>query len=256
MTDYNVLSDTDRTSWTRIMMVFRFFYPRLRWQIICYPIVSAVVFLLFVLLYHYGHFMKATYVVGILGYMVALAPLVLATRDDFEMETALPANGIEKFIFYIGYFLIVIPLLVYIPAELLSIFVYGELYNTLITSQLPVNIADFGISGSLTLLSSIVSNGTMIMICLLTVAVSRTNRLLKGIMFPLLTTLVIGLVTGVAAIMYTISSMHHNDMLQDNPMEFSTHLVQMISYPLTFIFSILFIVTLFMFWRKAINRQV
>lgn len=121
MKSAEILSKTDRTSWSRIMMVAGYFWPRLRLLFWLLPVVSAVVTL------------AVTYIPGpakmlcmsLLGLLIVLAPVRLTKRPDGEFTFTLPALGMEKCIVLFLVFFIAVPLLIIVPAQIVCMIVSG-----------------------------------------------------------------------------------------------------------------------------------
>lgn len=242
------------------MMVARYYYPRLRWQMILYPLVSIVVFVLFKLLYDHGIDRMAVLLLGILGYMVEFAPLVLALRDDSELDAGLPACGLEKYLFLLGYFLVAIPLLVFAPSELLSLIFYGELDQQLVLSQAGVTLPEV-MSMTELILGSVSSTISIILTCLWVVLANRTHRVLKGILFPIIVSLAVGIVGGIGAVIIMIA--HFGDindpsLVGDAGAVGSQVLILMkpILNALTVVMVIYSVIAAVMLWRTVTRRQV
>lgn len=105
----------NRFSWDRVMRIGEFYFPALRMQMILYPVVALVLYGLTFL----GHYTLGG-TVGILsnglsstvlGFMFYFAPVALTRRDTRIVETMLPATTVEKSVFLLGYFFVVIPVL-------------------------------------------------------------------------------------------------------------------------------------------------
>ncbi len=107
-------------SWRRFVAVARFYYPRLRIQILVYPI-AAVFFSIWISVAA-GHELAeliAAPVIMAIGAMISFGPIALACRKGIETETLLPATGAEKCTFILLYGLIIIPLLILRPMQIM-----------------------------------------------------------------------------------------------------------------------------------------
>ncbi|MDE6534543.1 MAG: hypothetical protein K2K82_00870 [Muribaculaceae bacterium] len=125
------LSNTDRTSWKRIAMVWNFYLPYTRKKLIGFTILSFLVEGMMYYAYTYMPQQTATPILLMLSVMIAalmsFSGLVFAKPRGRELQTLLPALGMEKSIVIIGYVAVVIPLLLSIPS-LLS-WLLGSLYT-------------------------------------------------------------------------------------------------------------------------------
>lgn len=101
-------------SWERVKMLFRFYFPSLKPQLIAYPLatfVMAVVLLLTIkneLLFG----LLATLILLVVSYMLYWNPIIFTRKNYHLTETILPVSGNEKVAFYYIYTFVAIPLLV------------------------------------------------------------------------------------------------------------------------------------------------
>lgn len=183
----------DKFQWARVMAVARYYWPRLRNQVIAYPLVSLVVFALMILLDKAGAGMLGDMLYGLTGYLVMFGAIALVTRHDFDVTTVLPAKGSEKCVFILFYALVAIPLLVYAPGNLLSLIVYGEW----IFSR-TLNMSDMlDLDAWVVIFSNMLSSAAAIGTCLWTIMANRRHRVVKGIIYPLFPALGFGIITGI-----------------------------------------------------------
>ncbi|MCM1484046.1 MAG: hypothetical protein NC043_06900 [Muribaculaceae bacterium] len=95
---------------TRIGMVAAYYYPLLKLQMVLYPCVAiALGIMQFVLSRTEIGFIFGSMLGTVINFMVYFAPCVFARRGDRYIEVLLPATGMEKSIFIIGYSLVVLP---------------------------------------------------------------------------------------------------------------------------------------------------
>lgn len=129
-TDTSLFSDS--FSWQRVMMVARFYWPRLRTPLLLFVLVSAV-----------SGFLNAWLMQSVLGLVISalpsmilawifyLFPLIFTRNQSPVTETLLPATAAEKSVFFIVMCLLVNPILVYIPYytlnHLSSLFFTGDI---------------------------------------------------------------------------------------------------------------------------------
>lgn len=112
---------TDRFSWRRVGMVARFFYPKLRSQIILFPMMAVALSL-------WVYLMPNTFVLKdmLTGFMYLAVTLMLCwasgkfAGSNRQCETMLPALWSEKALIVVVYSLIVVPLLLFVPQMLVD----------------------------------------------------------------------------------------------------------------------------------------
>lgn len=115
-TAYISATPRDSWSWHRIGRLIGFYLPRLRKQMIIFPIASLVLASLLLINAGDGKFDQAMFVLVFtaLPYWFALGPLSLTSGGDARpVERMLPALPAEKFFVQMVYILVVIPLMVY-----------------------------------------------------------------------------------------------------------------------------------------------
>lgn len=104
------------------MDVVRFYWPRIRMQVILYPLISLVTTGLLVLATVTG--LKGGIVFGewIFTLMLVFAPLAFVRYDSRSVDISLPALWSEKAVFMLGYVLVAVPLLVLVIPAVAQIF--------------------------------------------------------------------------------------------------------------------------------------
>lgn len=122
MISSETLSNTDRTSWRRVVMVGQYFWPVLKKKVIIIPIVSLLIFIAadFIGLNECNR--PAVMLINMLTYLIILSPVFFAKRPSDEVFCSLPANGLEKCIFVFGYSYVIVPLLVFLPGDIYFLF--------------------------------------------------------------------------------------------------------------------------------------
>lgn len=122
MKSTEILSNTDRTSWSRVAMVWRFYLPYTRKKLISFAAIAIISEVLILLAAKYEATEGADTIIKMLSTMltvlIACSALVFAKPKGRELQAMLPALGMEKCIVMIGYVTIIIPLIVYIPSVL------------------------------------------------------------------------------------------------------------------------------------------
>lgn len=114
-------------SFRRIGMVADFYYPIFKKQLWFYPLVSVLAgFITFFLSYFGSYFGLGMngFLVGLISMAMMLmyywSPCILS-NDGREIEVSLPALWTEKAVFLLGYFLIFIPLILFVPMILVKL---------------------------------------------------------------------------------------------------------------------------------------
>ena len=166
-------------SWKRTGMIFAYYMPLVRKQIIWYLIVSTLAGILIPLLYGTG-FGNVYYTLSwsALQFMFNFAPLVFAKSDSQAVETMIPARAGEKLAFYLLYTFVLIPAVTFgIP--LLSSYIYiltGGTYPDVVEKAMGMtdSLNNYALLGTLQHLVPTVT-------CLYFVLRYRHNRILKGV---------------------------------------------------------------------------
>ncbi len=127
-------------SFNRFVSVARFYYPRLKYQIIWYPILSVLMgigTLLCVIANMTGLFILL--LVGsvfLISLLLEYGPLAFAIHSSPEIETSLPVTSCEKIAFIFLYTFIGIPVMVLLPLSLISL--------AIPESMIPADMAEMG----------------------------------------------------------------------------------------------------------------
>ncbi len=96
---------------SQIAYACRYYWPRLKWQVIWYAIASFVIAVLLAVTSHYNLQLLYLTLVLIVSLMMIFAPLSFARYNSRALDITLPISWVAKSIFVIGYTVIVIPLL-------------------------------------------------------------------------------------------------------------------------------------------------
>lgn len=169
-------------SWCRVASLSAYYSPVIRGQLTLYVAVSLMFSIL--LLLDVGEMAQVcifTLSWTIIPFMFVFAPLAFVrTGDTRIIERMIPASALEKFIFYIVYLLIVVPVAVYALPELSIL-----LYTKIPAIQTPgvMELVSLHCNGFckilfVNLLSAIAASVT----CLYVVMSARTSRIIKGIL--------------------------------------------------------------------------
>lgn len=187
----------NRFSWRRVGMVGDYYWPRLRLQVLLYPLASLVVFFLIMATRHDADMAleARSSLTNLLTYAVMFAPVVLAMRPGCYMtDTMLPARGAEKSVYLLFYFLIVVPVLGFVPVDVLSLVFFGHtvMFNFTDLSMVTDYIGDDGVW--MVRMFNIVCLYVAITTCLWAVVTSRRNGVVKGVLIPLIPAFVVSFV--------------------------------------------------------------
>ncbi len=94
----------------QFLQVARFYMPRLKKQIIFYPVIAIVLYLL---IFFTARSMSFVLVVAMSGFisnmLLYFGPVILASRGGLEIETSLPVKGSIKAAFILSYTLSLFP---------------------------------------------------------------------------------------------------------------------------------------------------
>lgn len=169
MKSAEILSKTDRTSWSRIMMVAAYFWPRYKVFCLIVPLFSAAI--TFYALNVHEPWLKQL-MMSMLSLLVILAPIKLAKRPDSDFTYTLPALGWEKCAVLFGLFFIIIPLLLIVPSEIVGALTHNASETAEKIS--PYNSLSFEIVGWTVVYAALAS-------CLWGVMSTGRNRTAKGV---------------------------------------------------------------------------
>lgn len=244
----------NRFSMSRVMMVARYFGPRISWQIKFYPLVSLGIFALAALMRSAGAPLLSSGLTGMLQYLVLFGPIVLATRNDYEMVTTLPARASEKGLFAILYSLVLLPLLAYGPIYLASLLCYGTIDpDSAASDELSFMTGHMG----LFLLFSFVSAAAGILTSLWAVAGSGRRRILKGIIWPIVLNFVVGMFVGAYTAVAAISTVSTSPRIHRRGVVNYEAIGDAVAQILPALIIILSVYSLFAMWRiiRAYSRR-
>lgn len=184
MKSAEILSNTDRTSWSRIMMVWKFFMPILKKKLIFLP---AFALLIESNAYAAGYMLPEGDFMFIFMLMSAmtvaliiLSPIVFAKVRGREVLAMLPALGFEKSIVVIGYCAVIVPLLICLPGMLLALLI-DQPYPVLSVMDAIMPSLNGDYLPAMVLSVTILEGG--VLSCLLGVLLARHYSMLTGILY-------------------------------------------------------------------------
>ena len=187
-------------SWERVGMLYKFNSPWIRKQASVYLLFS-VIAALFLLLAH--NFSGQMVVYGILttviSYMLIFSPLIFIKGGDSRMvEQMVPVSPLEKFIFYMSYLLVGMPLVCY-ACPLIAEAVYPYLFGSNDEFVGYADVACLNIPSEFKVINVMIPLAAMLS-CLYCVLAVRTNRIVKAVIW----TIGVQLVMTVAVTAYTV----------------------------------------------------
>lgn len=161
MKSASILANTDRTSWSRIAMVGRYFWPSLRRKILVFPLFSLFVTLMAHLFGIADGNTLAISMFDLISWLLVLSPIVFAKQAADEVFCSLPALGCEKVAFVFLWSFIAVPFLLLAPPVIYANIAIPDTNNvaalldssflgSLFTSDAAVNIMTVSFLATLT----------------------------------------------------------------------------------------------------------
>lgn len=207
-------------SWHRWIMLWQYYLPQLKRQLISYPLASLALSLCLLLpLSGPKQLTIYTRVYIALSWMLAFAPIVFAKFGDSRIiDRLIPALPLEKLLFYLVYLLIAVPLMIMVfPFLSTVIYLHWPAIQTpdmIRALNLRMGIMHFNVLMNLT------GNASIILTCFYFVMTSRRNRLLKGIIGAFVAYVVLSVIGGVMGYYFGISYVtEHFNMGMTNEQE-------------------------------------
>lgn len=185
-------------------MVGRYFWPRLRWKLLLFPLISLILFFINYALAGDSISPAITFV----SYLIIFNPIAFASRPDREFTVSLPALTSEKCIFIFLWTLVIMPAVILTPVSIAAHYCYGTTnFTQLISNMTPMlNIlSDRSVS-----FFSMISSLAMTLTCLWAVmwAHGRRDRVLLGIVCPLGFNILEGIAGGIYGFYLGIQILH------------------------------------------------
>lgn len=171
----------DTFSWNRVGQLANYYSPVIKRQVICYLAISALFSALVLLpLPGVGQVGLFTICWTALPLLFELAPIAFAKSGDTRViDRMVPAKASEKFVFFILYTLVIIPLCVYVLPEG-ALLLYTEipsLQTSLMTHYIDMHFGNPPLIVTLNILGA--AGGTLT--CLFVINYARTSRVLKAV---------------------------------------------------------------------------
>lgn len=207
------MDNTDKFQWHRVELLFKLYYPMMRWQMIGYVALSVVVTALIAASKSLNlTIFSITAGSSVLGLAYYLAPIAFTRRDYRQVSDTLPVKASEKLVFLILYFGVITYLLLYVPMYLAQLAFPDYVPNY----QEIVNAAkvDVGFNiGNWAYLTSFASAFSFITVMLWAFVTSKTNRASMIIVAFVVTMVGQGLIGGIAGF---VLALNHIDEIIDS----------------------------------------
>ena len=191
-------------SWKRVKMLFDFYFPTTKPQIITYAVATFVIHALTLFLVSIESIFLLMTMLGYFALLYALYwnPIIFARRNFHLVETMLPVSGNEKLTFYVIYSFFIIPLTMFLGTFAATAFMYlfpstRELINSVLNLEIPKHIIDnfeFLSYGTAYIISSIANTIGMIATALFAVVYFKKHKALMAIILSLGASVVLGIV--------------------------------------------------------------
>ncbi len=170
----------DRFSWQRMWDFGNLFSNSLKRQLLVYGLLSLISAIFCLLPLSAATQMGLFSMFGsVLGFAYYLSPLVLSKWGDTRMVMNMtPALPIEKFLFFMIYFLILLPIVVFLPT-LIAQYFYLKIPAVQTVQMLKVLKLSFEYEYTI---SKFVDGGAIVLSCFYVVLNCNGNRTLKGVL--------------------------------------------------------------------------
>ncbi|MBR5332155.1 MAG: hypothetical protein IKV32_02500 [Muribaculaceae bacterium] len=210
-------------SWNRVKMLFAFYFPILKHQIIAYALAAFLVhaFSLFLI-----RIESLFWILTLLGYFALLYALywnpIIFTRRNFHLvETMLPISGNEKVVFYTIYSFVIVPITMLLGIIAATGFMYifpgtRELIASAFNLEIPeIALKEIAIfkEGIAYIISAIASAIGMIATSLFAVVYFKKNKALMAIILSLGSSIALGIVGSILGFLISLQFSNFNSAL-------------------------------------------
>lgn len=200
-------------SWRRVATVWTYYSPVLKMQLWLWPLVAAGIYLMGLFMALSPFPAESSFAVSDLLMLISFGPLMLARSNALVCETMLPVRADEKFVFFLLYFLIVVPVLTMLTAgalHLAATMILGverlQDYTAFLTQRSQMIGYTYGIG--------VFSDVIGIVACLLGVTAFTRNRTLAGVGFVIGSGIVVGIISSIFGIIMAFTSGIFDGFLQ------------------------------------------
>ena len=201
-------------SWRRVKMLFDFYLPTTKYQMMAYPIISFVLAFFLLLTISAQSFFLIFIFLGMFGMVYALYwnPIIFSRRNYHLVETILPVTGNEKLAFYFIYSFLLIPIITIVGAGLgfgaSCIFpAVRELINDIMSTEIPAEFKSLPNGTTISyIISVILSAFNTILSSLFGVMYFKKNKALMAIVISVGASIVLGIVGSITSFIITINN--------------------------------------------------
>ena len=201
-------------SWRRVKMLFDFYLPTTKYQMMAYPIISFVLAFFLLLTISAQSFFLIFIFLGMFGMLYALYwnPIIFSRRNYHLVETILPVTGNEKLAFYFIYSFLLIPIITIVGAGLgfgaSCIFpAVREFIDKIMTTGIPADFIPLHNGTTISyIISVILSAFNTILSSLFGVMYFKKNKALMAIVISVGASIVLGIVGSITSFIITINN--------------------------------------------------
>ncbi|PWL62912.1 MAG: hypothetical protein DBY35_02170 [Bacteroidales bacterium] len=178
------------------MQLLNYYMPRLKKQLIFYPVIAVVLYLLiFVTLRWEGVIIIGAMVSNILNLMLVFGALIFASRSGMEIDTALPVDWRQKATFILLYTFIAVPLLIAVPMGVCYLCTKQWMVVNPFISGLTPLVDMFMTQGFIWL--SVVTTLLPMAVCLYCVMAIKHNRIILSVVWTIVVVMVESFIGGI-----------------------------------------------------------
>ena len=178
------------------MQLLNYYMPRLKKQLIFYPVIAVVLYLLiFVTLRWEGVIIIGAMVSNILNLMLVFGALIFASRSGMEIDTALPVDWRQKATFILLYTFIAVPLLIAVPMVVCYLCTKQWMVVNPFISGLTPLVDMFMTQGFIWL--SVVTTLLPMAVCLYCVMAIKHNRIILSVVWTIVVVMVESFIGGI-----------------------------------------------------------
>lgn len=233
-------------SWNRVKMLYSFYFPTIKNQMIAYAIATFIVSAASILLTTIDPLFIILVALAFTAIIYALYwnPIIFSRRNFHLTETILPVSGNEKVVFYFSYSFIIIPLIVIGTAILGALVTYlfpdsRELIDRILNIDLPpevsaaFNVQSFGLAY---LISVVATWYEMVITSLFAVTYFKKNKALMAIILTFAVSMVTGIIGGISGFIFGYDEYNSNSgsLSMDNILNFSIVITMIFNVAMTY----------------------
>lgn len=234
-------------SWNRVKMLYSFYFPTIKNQMIAYAIAAFVVSAASILLTTLNPLFIILVVLAFTAIIYALYwnPIIFSRQNFHLTETILPVSGNEKVVFYFSYSFIIIPLIVIGSAILGGLVTYlfpdsRELINKILNFEIPAEVLDAFNSqsfGTSYIISTIATWYEMVITSLFAVVYFKKNKALMAIILTFAVSMVTGIIGGITGFIIGFDEINYADtatLSMDSVLVFSIIVTMIFNIAMTY----------------------